>query len=435
MNSIRILVIFLAIISLAACGLPMPTPLATPERTNGIVRSPTATNIPKPTIPQTNTPTATYQPTRTPIIVANQSETPTSTQTRNPMGRIYLWKFPLYVYHEPGRDYPDDFHKIHPTSTDVPSPDLAIGFAFSRYSGQIAYVINNNNVLEVWVGDSELKQVERVYVDKDSWLVDQPSPGYDVVRILWGPGDQTLLLNSNAFPSHIVLVDLKTKEWRDWEGQCNYIDRVPDTQIWSIWCEQPEGIEYMSLEVDQPFQTGELPKNAIKVNDWSISPDGKRILYASMNNRLYLIDEHEKKIDFGLSYLPQNPDEIGSYSTLKWSSDGTQLLIYADDLGRGLCTKNMHPPFKSKIDQCWLLLDSTSGKWLWSKSDKKSNSDEPVCNLEEQISDAALSPDGEWVLTFSWWSGSQQCGMLNSIDSGEVKAILRDVFESVYWSP
>ena len=350
-----------------------------------------------------------------------------------------MWQGLYYIVHEPGRDNPFNYKFIKPSTPNAQSPKNANGFAFSRYSNQVAYIKpNQSKQMELWVGNLDLDPVELAWVDDNHWLGELGIASGVLARIIWGPDDHSLILFSYDQPTHLTVVDLNSKNPKIGMGTVTRSPGPPHLTNGRFGVPSEDHSSYLVVEAGGAFKVSTTPpKDAISVKDWAFSPDDKRVLYADSNDRLAVILEDGKRLTLDLAY--QNTPQLTSGATLtplKWSLDGSLLFLYAQDMGRGLCTKNIKEPTLLQNRECWLLLNSSTGKWVWSETDEISRTlKENRENLYNSF-DAALSPDGKWVVMFfvDKFVDAARYGIITSIETGETQELFDELFEAVYWS-
>lgn len=111
-----------------------------------------------------------------------------------------------------------------------------------------------------------------------------------------------------------------------------------------------------------------------------------------------------------------------SYVTksLQWSQDGTKVLMYVDDLGTGHCKKD-----DFGLTWCWIVADSTTGRVLWSPA-------------RDPVSEAALSPDGNWVaVSYGFYDSIgfyTKYTIVSTLDRRTVRTVLMNAVSILCWA-
>ena len=332
----------------------------------------------------------------------------------NPFGHIYVDDSVVYGYLDPNEGFQASINLIAPRMPDTVSPtNKAISLAFSHYSQQVAYLTNDSGELRLWMGDLNLVNVDLVWMDHQKWLKYDPD-NYDEIAMQWGLTDKFITLMNR---SNIVLISLDGKLETRLSGTCNWIGISPNTGHFSVWCPVVSETEsYIVLEKDGSFwSTPSLPKDHYSASDWVFSSSGDRVLYATEQGNLIIIDENIKQLVLPITYAPPRWDI--TMRVLQWSQDGSHILVYGYDKGDVVCINAENKPYP-----CWRLLDSVSGEILWHPSGDLSLSDY----------DATLSPDGKWLVIFVMLAPDRY-GYIVSVQTNEAIRIFDGVANAVTW--
>ncbi|MBW8011435.1 MAG: hypothetical protein FVQ83_09375 [Chloroflexi bacterium] len=205
------------------------------------------------TVTQTEAPTVTVTPTPeeltatpqgdlisteeslcTPSIPTSRStyqEIPTSSR---PTGYIISWNYPpYYIRFEANEGFVENTEVIGMRSERGRSPDEAVTAAFSRYSQQIAYIINLGRN-ELWIADLNLTNVTCVWSDNTNWLGDIALG--EEVQIRWGPLDKSIIITSLIMNSNTLILDLETLETNLISGSCDQIGYFNESRQLDLWC-------------------------------------------------------------------------------------------------------------------------------------------------------------------------------------------------------
>lgn len=331
-------------------------------------------------------------------------------------GKIYMNEELEYGVLEPVGVMQLNSHAVIPAQRSVPYPDV-FQMAFSYYSDQVAYA-GEAEVFELWAGDVGLVEVKNIWRDENNWL------GYNSkthhVRVRWGPGDQTLFLENDE---KWVVVGVKSGKAYQIQAFCDLVGNSPKTGRWAIWCpvdqrDTHEGNRFLVIEQNGDIweQSINSLENLIKSQDWLLSPDGSRLLYVDLEGRLWIADRSDKHLGLPINFIYNNPNSNSfiPMRPLRWSLDGRKVLVYVTD------TTGRNAP-KDRIQ--WAVLDAISGKLVWS----------PQGEAKEAISDAAISPDGNWIVLFIK-PIPMRYTLLVSLITGESYQISHYVSDMVHWA-
>lgn len=385
----------------------------------------TTANLPSKSIDPTSTETGsrlivTQRPTSTKTSLPTQTSLPkkekpseTVIATQIPpltQGQIFVVEAGTYGVLQPV-DLIQDAQAVLPNDPSVPAPDIfQMGFSF--YTDEIAYA-GRADMFELWVGDVDLENVHVVWRDEPD-LLDYHRQE-DIVSIRWGVNDQSILLENHE---KRVVVDLVTKSVYPLLAACDTAGISPATGQWAIWCPAFQETDndkttYMVMDQDGMVRGMEdLPEaSLITFKDWNLSPDGSRLLYADLDDRLWIVDENGKSIALSTSLYYDKPERNPLLRPLRWSSDGQKVFVHAVE---GNASLN---------DGRWYLMDSRTGELVW----------KPEGEAEGTISDAALSPDGHWIILFIR-PLPQRYALLVSIQTNETYHISFAASDAVQWA-
>jgi hypothetical protein len=348
---------------------------------NGTEAALTPSPIPSRTIvtPLTATPTQTAEPIATPFLYQEMTypEIP---------GEIYLWGQPFYASLDP-RYYLHLFPVvISPEGDNLPSPGRAEALVFSNYSQQVAYLHElEDKTLQLWLAGLDMQELTLLWTDTTGIFRDRYI--YYDYRMQWGPNDGSIFLaipqeNSGKIEFTRVVYTLSDQITTTLSDACTAIGKSPQTNQMAVWCPiENQGISsYVVIETNgTQWVSDALPtQRRITALDWTFSPDADRILYATEQGTLAIVDSSGS--------ILQLPVTATGYSEgffrrqLKWSRDGERVLVYGYGAGLAQCSLEAEIP-------CWLVFNATTGELVW-KDEHFSHSD------------ATFSPDGNWVACF-----------------------------------
>jgi hypothetical protein len=326
----------------------------------------------------------------------------------------------------PGPDVAQNYKGLmilYPKSDGILSPDLANELGFSNFSNQVAYFTNKMEGLKLWIGSANLDSVWLAWEDEEGWLI-------DVSSLRWGPGDRFIIAASETKPDHLLIYDLYKKVAKKWKGKCNLIAKSTLSENLTLWCESSDRSSYAVLDDTITIQSTP-PIQATVVKEWAFSFNEEKVLYAKENNQYTLASKNN------VSILPINYiDDLWYMRTIKWSEDNKRILLYGDDKGKGICKKNLNGAnLIEDFSHCWMVINSETSQVIWSPTDYMANKFNLKWNILTSAFDAALSPDGNWIVMFL--EDTQiflDYGIVTQIDSGETYFIYDSVAVAVSWN-
>lgn len=364
-----------------------------------------------------STPTPTQFASHTPTLTITQSLAGDGEST-DPTGRIYVWDPPVYGYLNPS----DDIGFIHALSPDngQRGPGEAESLAFSNYSGQIAYLIESDqDNFVLWVADLDLQQTASLWIDSENWL--GISSVYDIVQMRWGPGDQSIFLETDKDENvkdeyYGILYSLKEHSAVRLSSRCNSIIFSPASENLALGCHSISGETQASfiLEQDGSIEpVSDLPAGLNEtVKDWAFAPDGSQAVLATDDDELKILNINGEQMEIPIGYKPPRSDIV--MRVLQWSRNGDRLLIFGDAPNANVCPAGSVPN-----SPCWMVLSSQTTDIIWHA---------------DVIADfgASVSPDGKWVVLFCM-DLPVRYGIVAQVDNNLTKIIYDEVVEAVYW--
>lgn len=380
--------------------------------------------------PPTQTPSHSQDSTITPSpLSASQSSSNAQPTEENGLlpGRIYFWspigKRSRYAYVDPNELR--RFYAPWEISEPYIAPHDGFDLAFSGHSGEIAYVTNQSDSnFQLWIADLELNNINLLWSDEENLL--DYYDRYEDVDIFWGPGNQSIIIKlfaDLAGNSKTVFVfSFKSGTANIWQGSCETIITSAAMEQFAIGCEITEDgeLKYGIIEFDGSIRiASSLPEKSIdEIVEWAYSSDGNRLLYARTSGEVAIIDSAGATLVLPVSFFPVS-EPSHTRRGLKWSSDGSLVLVYGYGAIDNACpgTTDAFPSMP-----CWMLIDSEAGAITWLPP-----ADGDTGN------DAAISPDGKWIVTSIWRISFPRTGIIISIESGEVMYIEEDPFGYVLW--
>jgi hypothetical protein len=321
-------------------------------------------------------------------------------------GTIYFWNSKTensseYFNFNPDIENQIYINMIRPTQKAVLGPSRSTALSFSPYSKRIAYLTNTDK-LELWLADVNVQNVKMVWQDDGHWLGDISS-NFDV-QILWGPNDRYIILSSRLVKSHLLIYDQVSGISEELAGECGLISKSTLDKGLAIWCSNNDlaGKTYYVLEKSGIVPVNHSPVPLIaKAIDWVFSRDGHRILFATQNKKIEIVDENGKLLNLPLSYLADYMEGIIWRKSLQWSQDGKLVLVYGLETNTSLCPEEKGGAVEVEFSKrpCWFVLDAYKGKPIWWLNKKIADQiDVPIEYLRSEY-DATLSPDGNWIAT------------------------------------
>ena len=408
------------ILLMGACTITSQMPVSIPsqENTKFIL---TQTALTTKSIPQTKVPvniitqmtstlvrqdTLTINPSQTPTTNRmDNTTTPTSTKPLDDNindlpGIIYAFDGVAYGYLDPNGGIQSFVIPIKSTVPNAINPSgRAISLTLSDYSQQVAYIIDDTDQVQLWLGNLNLTQLDLHWVDSQDWLKFNPQSN-DEILIQFRLLDKFITLRNQ---SNIVLIDANASYSTKLSGSCDRLALSPITHHFSAWC--PLGNEPQSFIVLERkgsyWFTSTLPEDYFIATYWVFSPSGDRVLYVDVQGNLVIIDEALNQLNLPVIYTPAYGDI--PLRIMQWSRDGTQVLIHGYNQANNLCTNDENYAY-----QCWLLLNSITGELAWPHANNEVVSDGGI----------ALSPDNKWLVGFVM-KLPERYGYIISIETNE----------------
>ncbi len=335
------------------------------------------------------------------------------TNLANIPGRIYAFDGVAYGYIDPNGGLQSSVFPMGPKLDHIIGPTgNAISLALSDYSEQVAYITHDSKQVALWISDLNLSKVENRWIDSLGWIKYDP---YDEIEIQWKMIDQFLILKNR---SSIVLLDVKGNLSARLSNKCDIVAISPISNHISVWCPLLDEIQrYIVLERDGSYwYSTSIPNKYFVSLDWTFSPNGDRLLYASEQGNLAILNENFIKFDMPITYVP--PTQDLTEHVLQWSQDGSLILVYGINQNNSICINLEGVKFA-----CWLIINSTSGDVIWP-------------NTTDQIFwdyGAALSPDDKWIVGFVL-DAPRRYGYIVSIESGYKVQIFDWVLANISWA-
>lgn len=333
-------------------------------------------------------------------------------------GKIYVWVMPVYGSLNPSKRFQEDITPLGDQYDSETTPSNAIIIAFSYYTQQIAYLLENpEQKLTLWLSDLEIQDPHVVWVDQEN--VSGYTSKDDLLSMHWGLGDQFIFFRNrptsgaNEDNYYWLVYVTKSKNIVSLSGPCTGIFVSPQSDKFAIACPINE-TNFVVLEQDGTYwNTNATPEDIIFAKDWVFSPDGNRVLYANENDEIVILSQSIQKLTLPIYYAGASEHRI-----LQWSQDGSKLLIKGNDV--------THCPFYTlarRTPPCWQVFDANSGEIVWTSS------------LVSGY-DASLSPNGKWVVMFHADYEStpiRRWGVIYSVNDNAAFIFYNWVADAVNW--
>ena len=375
-------------------------------------------------IPISSTATLTTVPSNTVMPTVEFTPTPKSNSTipnNPPSDTIFVWSDTKYGYLEPW------IFQENPGFVFADSPIADPSFqaetlAFSQNSHQVAYVFYENHVV-LWIADINLKNTVQLWVDESDWLT-YFSEGA-VGKIIWGPGDQFIILSRKSIG---MVYQLQNDIVTHLSGPCDRIAISPSTSLLAVWCpiSEGQGSAFLVLEQDgSSLLETSMPEENVFVKEWVFAPGSNQVLYADDSGKLFIWNGNTNiklDLDTGNTSLAVNEGKA-----LKWSYDGTKILVFGY-LNGAYC------PESSSVGKlpCWSIRDANTGEVLWWPNEENLPSD-VIVGLTDGF-EVALSPDNEWVVMSYQDKSFIEHTIVVSIQTGEFQVVSLILFATAFWS-
>ncbi|MBN1668313.1 MAG: hypothetical protein JW862_14565 [Anaerolineales bacterium] len=358
-----------------------------------------------------------------------------------PFAHLYLFYEPLWGSANP--------HPLHPVDPETPGPSQAFSFAFSNYSEQSAYLVRNEQtgLIELWMADLDLCQIQRLWVDAATWFGDYSTLGETaVLKVRWGPGDKSILI-TQPDSDHVLIHSLSSGQDMLWSGACDRIVRSPISGRLALGCLPGEagGEDGLVVETDGSLQSEAIQQDLLmQVLDWSFSPDSSRVSFANAEpyevNKLKvnfyktgIMEQDGSFLELPITWTDWRMDDdfydFYNYKrTMQWARDGSKLLVVGLDrmLDVDACPQDGRP--------CWFMLDAHSGAIQWYLTHKETEFSAEEWEEVEFLYEAALSPDGKWVAMFFDWRAPFKYFVAISLDTNQAIDLGGYNGLSLYWA-
>lgn len=348
-----------------------------------------------------------------------------------PQGQIYFWDTPGQ-YGVINLDGNKSGLIFWDSKSDPELPLPGIDVAFSRYSGQVAYLAKNEN-LELWISDVNINKAEKVWEDSQLWL--GPVQSFDDIDFYWGPFDKYIILKSNLTHPNLVVYSLSTRLPQKWVGECNQVGKSHQSLEVSIWCEiTSDGQKnFAFLGRSGVIQNISSPPDLLLSNlvNWAFSPNGDSILFSDEQQNIGVLNRDGKIIIFPLKYSSEDPLDIRT--GLKWSQDSTKIMVYGYDRERALCPDLISDLAESGLIErpCWFVMNALTGDVLWYPNETISKSIGEISGDLIIIRDAVFSPDGQWLATGLNIKGiAKNYFLIASIDGKKTVVIEQNIWKT-----
>lgn len=356
------------------------------------------------------------------------------------MGSIYFWSpYPYpYMSYNPNVGL-ISLQELNPVNDNIPGPSQGFAPSFSSDGQKIAYLATNRDgIVELWVADTNLCHIERIWEDTEHWLVDVSEYRMDfVANITWGPADNSLIIVSHVNLPHIAVYSLSSGEVYEWSGECNQVT-VNENSEWTTVCTFDDGekFNYAILDTDGSIRLYDsIVDNSINAIDWAFSPDQHHIVYLAEDYSFYLADANGESILLPIYWDGDSDSWYGwgnNVKRIEWSQNGEYALVYGDESNNKYCPigKNMVTGKQYK-SPCWFLIDAQSGEIEWWLKREI---------IEERLSwegldtdyEAAISPDNKWIAMSVMYTPIRY-SFIVSIESDQFVEIGNFVATKIQW--
>jgi WD40 repeat protein len=276
---------------------------------------------------------------------------------------------------------------------------LIAGVAFASNSGRAVFV-QLSDQLELIVADLFTCDAWRVWTDEDGWLWDGKLHSKWMHPIRWGPNDKFLIVSSYDQRPNYVIFDLEKEQAYLWQGECNLIMKSTQSSSLALGCEiavgDTEERQIGMLEWDGSIWWSSEPieENYEQVVDWAFSPDGDKVLLANEDLDVMIVDSQGIYLRIPVVFDPPIWSNGEFRRGLKWSPDGTMILVYgqaSDDL----CPDLVPEPDMNVERSCWLVFDSETGTNIWMAKENVALELESTWERLRFDFDADFSPDNK----------------------------------------
>ncbi len=305
-------------------------------------------------------------------------------------GRIYGWVSPFDGYLDPNQPIPETRQQIPGTlkvlgAGDKDSPGLALALSFSKYTGQIAYLLAApDGETGLWISDLQFNSPIQVWVDmplSGEYVSTEPQ-----VSLKWGVRDKYVFIETHPTVSsetreehRLFVYSIPSQQIAEIKGSCNELAFSLHTGAYALACSTKEG-HFIVLEQDGEIWDTEYLPEGTYVQDFSFSPKGDRVAYVDAENAVYIVEKGKTPLKLPVRY----PEYWYSVTALQWSHDASKILVFGSDMP-GDTPHCVLDSFNGRVHPCWQLFNTLTGERLWWLGQ--------IVNL-----DAALSPDGHWLV-------------------------------------
>jgi len=245
----------------------------------------------------------------------------------------------------------------------------------------------------------------------------------DHIQLEWGPGDQSIIITlTDETSQRTILYHLASTVVEKIEGACNEVGLPPEYLQPTLICR--DNVSQLRVQLAGDGSWEEFTPEAsypptTKIQSWSFSPEGKRVLFITNQNEIVLAGEDGRKVKLPFTYKPTLC--CGLYpmrEDLQWSQAGERLLVHA---------KGSNEPATR-----WQILDITSNGV---KPFPRSESVNEI--LQDKLGtpfDMVFSPDGLWVATsYVNMSEARRYMAIISLTTGQIVEISEGTADLLKW--
>ena len=253
-------------------------------------------------------------------------------------GRIYGWVSPFYGYLDPNQPIPETQQQIPGTlnvlgTSDKNGPGLALALSFSKYTGQIAYLLAApDGKIGLWISDLQLNSPIQVWVDmplSGEYVSTEPQ-----VLLKWGVRDKYVFIETHPTVSsetreehRLFVYSIPSQQIAEIKGSCNELAFSLHTGAYALACSTKEG-HFIVLEQDGEIWDTEYLPEGTYIQDFSFSPKGDRVAYVDAENAVYIVEKGKTPLKLPVRY----PEYWYSVTALQWSHDASKILVFGSDM-------------------------------------------------------------------------------------------------------